>query len=125
RHGFDVDVTQTASSGDKTASLGSPYYTGARFTTEARANNGGTGTTLGAAYTSVFGFNSYARLRGTATDFLEAVSYEADVSAATGTSTYRKVGIQIVEDSVDAVAGSVVDAGLVIVNQVGTSPGWV
>ena len=100
------------------------YYVALGPGAQASANDGGTNVT-GAG--NLFGFNPAARLLSGATYWQSVVGGEVDVRAEAGTTkVYSKEGFKVVQESTDAVSGTVQDFGYGLINQSGSPapPGW-
>lgn len=101
----------------------SPIYTGLTALTEARATEGGVPTPgLGAG--SVFGLNTYSRLRAAASGFRELNGHEIDISAETGSSYRLSFGLAIVLESIHREQASNFSSAIVFAGQQGAVPTW-
>ena len=121
-----VNLNQAADPGD----ISARNYTGISGRATASVQSGGriissdidgTGPQSG-----IFGGVFLANLATGATNFGAATGIEVDVSAATGTSTRDKVGVNLVLTTGDLVRGARSDAGVLFSRQIGasSSPGW-
>lgn len=121
-----VNLNQAADPGDNSFR----NYTGVSGRATASVANGGrimsadidgTGPVSG-----IFGGLFLANLATGATNFSGTTGLEVDVSAATGTSTRDKVGINLVITAGDLVRGARSDAGLLFARQnaASSAPGW-
>lgn len=98
------------------------YYTASSSIAVASVNDNGTAPQPRG---NLFGGNDSASLLSGATFWNSVCGREIDVEARSGTSVAYKIGLQIVQLSTDAVAGSVVDYGFAIANQSGGAQlGW-
>jgi hypothetical protein len=98
------------------------YYVGFASTVQASANDNGTAGTLSS---SLWGSNLVVNLRSGATFYRGIIGQEIDLEARTGSSLGGKLGMSIVKQSQDAVAGiNGTDTVFAIADQVGASVGW-
>ena len=98
----------------------SGYYVADDSTAQATANDTGTS---GAYSGHLYGIGTNVRLTGGATYWDQLVGQENDVAAYAGSSLNDKIGLQIVETSLDAVQANDSDIGLSLNNGTGAT-GW-
>jgi len=99
-------------------------YVGATFLSESAVNDGGT---VGTASGYLAGGSFSAQLLTGATFWQGIGALELDVALQTGTNSNRKIGLNIVQTTGDAIRGSLLDTAIEIGNQsaVGIgSAGW-
>ena len=124
RAAISAQLIQTARTGNNGPLTGwYPTYAALGGNVRANANDNGTGLTSTTASGQITGIVSEASLLTGATYWWAVQGEEVDVSMATGTSAYEKIGLEITQYSTDAVQGSVVDAALIVINQP-SSVGW-
>jgi hypothetical protein len=120
RIGIGVNVNLDSTTGN-TAAVAS--YGAAAFNMNANANDNGTSTSSANSRGQIEAVNIISRLNNGATNYRALQGAEIDVQAATGSSTYEKVGLQVVQLSTDAVQGATYDTAIGIANQSG-AVGW-
>lgn len=114
-----LDVVLSLNAATNTSNANRNYVAGSFLSQAQTSDGGGSGTEKG----SLFGLGPFARLTGTATNFVSVNAIEADVQMESGTSSLDKAGIKITQTATDAVSGSRNDSGLAFINQVG-AVGW-
>lgn len=97
---------QVGTSGNKAAGRATSTMVGAGLAAQASFSEGGTGTTAATSYGLIFGANILASLNSGATNFNEAHGLEINLTAATGSSVYKKTMAQIISAGLDAVKGA-------------------
>ena len=98
-------------------------YSGGDIEATASVNDNGTAPTLGNYAGQIEALHVQGILKGTATAFGALQGAEIDVTAATGTSMYKKTALELTQLASDQVQGSTIDAALIIGNSVG-AVGW-
>lgn len=121
RAGITVNTKLTATSGNATATF--PAYAAVSAQNVADANDNGTGLTSTTGNGQSTGGNFIGTLTANATNFWAVGGAEFNTNAQTGSSVYRKRGIQIAQLSSDKVQGTVDDAAVLLGNQNG-AVGW-
>lgn len=116
RTGAKIRLQQTAT----TSNTAAQSYVGLSVASWGEANDTGT---LGSPVGSIFGGNIQCILNGNATFFNRCAGAEIDVTVAAGANVANKLGLEIVQATADAVAGTSADIGLSIANHSG-APGW-
>lgn len=114
-HGLLVQVAQTAA----TANSNGSTYTSGNFWMDASFNDGGSGLALGQTAGQLYSINPKTVLHTGATNWSGVFGGEINFGIQTGASAGTKIGLQIVNLSDDAVAGSLEDASLRIGSQNG------
>jgi hypothetical protein len=124
--GGRTGLSGTVNQSGATTLTNTQYYVGLYGGATASASAGGL-TGAGNQRGNLFGFNAWAQLQAGAGAFWNSVvGAEIDWSMQTGTGAPYKVGLQMVQTSDDAVAGSTLDAGITFTKQSGgTAVGWV
>lgn len=120
--GFNAFFSQLNISGKTGNNTSAPSgdYGAATFIAQAEVNDNGTS---GTAHGSLFGFNPLVNLGSNATFWVSIVGGEIDVAAQAGSSLLHKIGLQIVQTSIDGTVASISNVAYLIGNQNGAQ-GW-
>lgn len=113
RNGLHYQIATTG------ATTGMDFLTAANFFANINHDTGGTAYTSAGSVGQSFGLNSYAIIASGVNYTAGAVGFESDVSVRNAGGTYRKAGIQVVADSLDAGSGVALDVGVVVASQTG------
>lgn len=123
RHALVVALQQTAATGNAGTST-DPFHVGLNVFVDVSFNEGGTSLVFKNTEGNFFAYNPVVRTHSGATNLSGVVNTEFNIQCLTGSSTYGKVGLQIVKETGDAVQGSAVDVALRFADQAGVTVGW-
>lgn len=125
RHALVINMNQTAATGNFAANPAvNPFHVGTNIFVDASFNEGGTSTVFGHTFGQFFAFNPVVRTHSGATNLSGVVNTEFNIQCLAGSSTYGKVGIQVIKETNDAVQGAEIDAAIIVADQGGTLVGW-
>jgi hypothetical protein len=106
-----------------TADTVNSFYEAGNFVSNGSVNVGGTSTSVtGGAAGTVNGADVYATLSSGATDWLQILGQEIDLSGRTGSSFAQMAGLQIVLLNDNAVSASTESTAIIIAAQLGATP---
>jgi hypothetical protein len=110
---MNVALLMNATTGNTTAGWS---YSAFVSQAGATANDNGTDTTAANSRGILQGLNNLAIMRSGATNWYSLKGDEIDMEADTGSSMYSKIGLEIVQQTSDQIAGSGVDDAIAIAN---------